>query len=32
MTGDYLLNPKLSIKHKLQQIDFDWDSRPKVKL
>ena len=31
ITGDYLLNPGLSIKHKLQQIDFDWSSRPRLK-
>ncbi len=27
LTGDFLLKPQLSITHKLQQIDFSWETR-----
>jgi len=32
MSGNFLLRPQLSIRHKLQQIDYSWESRERFKL
>ena len=30
LTGSFLLKPQLAITHKLQQIDFSWESRERI--